>query len=162
MFIAEPPHLPVEHAAAPVRRPVSVGTIGICHLAENPSEPDNAANMLSVPDEARYHFTAGRRQLSEPVRIDILRPPQHGKLVDTDSGLFTYRPDAGYHGKDRITILAASGMKTLRMEYFVHVMQYVPADDQEPDEYSRGYCPVKARTWRIISRSRKATSHPPQ
>jgi len=149
MFFADPPHLPVE-------------TIGICHLAENPSEPDNAANMLSVSDEARYYFIAGHKQVSEPVRVEILRPPQHGHLVDIDSGLVTYRPDTGYYGKDRITILAASGMKTLRMEYFVHVMQYVPADDQEPDAYSRGYCPVKARTWRIISRSRKATSRPPQ
>jgi hypothetical protein len=162
MFIADPPHLPAEQAPAPVRRPVSVGTIGICHLAENPSEPDNAANMLSVFDEAKYYFTAGHRQLSGPVTARILRPPRHGRLVDTDSGLFTYRPDAGYRGKDRITILAASGGKTLRMEYFVHVMEFVPADDQEPDEFSRGYCPVKARTWRIISPSGTATSRPPQ
>lgn len=64
-------------------------------------------------------------------------------------GIHTYHPEPGYLGPDRMPVVATIGDKTLRLEYFVRVMQYVPVDDREPDLHERSYCPVNARVWKI-------------
>jgi hypothetical protein len=151
MFLFDVPDIPFERAVMAAPRKSTYETVGICHFAENPSEPDNAANMLSVEDEVRGIFAERHWTSSLPVVTKVVRAPQHGVLLPDPPGVFTYHPHSGYLGNDRITIIAKAGQKTLRMEYFVRVVTAVQGNDQEPDMYEQGYCPVKARVWRIKS-----------
>jgi hypothetical protein len=144
------PDLPyITAAQTAATAPSSYGTIGICHLSENPAEPDNATNMFSVPTAIENYFADRHWKLPTHVAAKVVRAPDHGTLTSDQAGLFSYRPQPGYLGFDRISILADIEGKKLRMEYFVRVMTYVPADDKEPDVYARGYCPVPVRIWTI-------------
>jgi hypothetical protein len=76
----------------------------------------------------------------------------HGSLTDEGDGDFAYLPEKGYIGSDRATLLVEVGGKKIRMEYFFRVMQTVPdAYEGEPSIWEQGYCPVKARVWKISS-----------
>jgi hypothetical protein len=147
MFILDLPYTPPTQSSAPAA--ASYGTIGICHLSGNPADPDDAVNMFSVPTAVQNYFSGQHWKLPTNVTAKVLRAPAHGTLTSDQAGLFTYHPQPGYLGPDRISILADIGGKTLRMEYFVRVMTNVPEDDKEPDVYARGYCPVPVRVWKI-------------
>jgi hypothetical protein len=143
---------PVAQAIMSAPQKVSYRTIGICHLAENPSEPGNATNMLSPVTEVEIYFHNHHWELPEAVTAKVVRPPAHGTLTPDypDSpNVLVYHPHPGYLGKDRVTVIASIGEKPLRIEYFVNVMTVVQADDQEPGVYERGDCPVNARVWDI-------------
>jgi hypothetical protein len=145
MFILDLPHTPPTQVSAPA----SYGTIGICHLSENPADPDDAVNMFSVPITVQNYFIANHKAPPKNVTAKVVRAPAHGTLTSDQAGIFTYHPQTGYLGPDRISILADIGGKELRMEYFVRVMTHVPDDDKEPDVFARGYCPVAAEVWKI-------------
>ena len=152
MFILDMPYVPADQTLAAASPQASYGTIGICHFAENPSEPDNAANMFNFSTDVKNYFADRRWAFSGQVSATVSRPPQHGTLTadyPDYPGIYTYHPDPGYLGSDRITVVATIGGKTLRMEYYVRVMNFVPVDDQQPDMYERGYCPVNSRVWQI-------------
>jgi hypothetical protein len=53
MLLFDVPEIPVERAVLATPRKSPYDSVGICHFAENPSEPDNAANMLGLEDEVR-------------------------------------------------------------------------------------------------------------
>jgi hypothetical protein len=149
MFIVDAPDAPAEQIVTPISSEARYQTIGICHLAENPSAPDNAANMLSVTDDVTNYFADRHWKFSGPVIPQVRRVPRHGTLTQDYPGLFTYHPRPEYLGPDQVTIIAKVGQKTLRMEYFIRVLHFVPVDDAKPDMYERGYCPVNSRVWEI-------------
>jgi hypothetical protein len=152
MFILNMPYMPTNQTVVSMTPQSSYGTIGICHFAENPSAPDNAANMFDFATDVGNYFADRRWKLAGQVSATVSRPPKHGTLTSDYPdypGIYTYHPEPGYRGLDRITVVATIGDKTLRMEYFVRVMEYVPVDDQKPDMYKRGYCPVNAPVWKI-------------
>lgn len=130
--------------------------LGICQFVENPSAPDNAANMLGFATDVDNYVADSRRTRTTPVAANVVRPPRHGKLTEDYPGILTYRPAPGYLGADRVTIVARTGARRIRIEYFLRVVTFVPVDDLRPDMYARGDCPVPARTW-IISAPRSPT-----
>jgi hypothetical protein len=126
MFFPDMPYVSANQTVASASQQTSYGTIGICHFAENPSEPDNAANMFNVSTDVENYFADRHWAFSGQVTAAVSRPPQHGTLTadyPDYPGIYTYHPDPGYLGSDRITAVATVGGKTLRIEYFVRVIR---------------------------------------
>jgi len=132
-----------------VARESSYGTIGVCTVVENPSLPDNAANMLAPYVDVANFFHDHGWKFSDPVVPKIVQSPKHGTLMSLDSDVFAYQPNAHYFGPERVTALARIGEKSLRIEYFMYVMQFVPSDDEPLQRYKDGLCPSKLRVWSI-------------
>jgi hypothetical protein len=96
-----------------------------------------------------YFRAQEHRKIEGQASISVLQMPKHGELRNEGAGYFAYYPEKGYIGNDRATLLVETGGKKIKMEYFRRVMQTVPSAEDEPAIYEQGYCPLKARVWKI-------------
>ncbi|MGP1665088.1 MAG: Ig-like domain-containing protein, partial [Rhodanobacter sp.] len=102
---------------------------------------------LSFPAAAINYF--GRyeklhmRELEASAKVTLLQPPKHGQLISGD----TYRPDVGYHGKDKVVALVEIGGYRVKVAYFIQVFMDKNVGDNE--ETIRKYCGPKGDMWKI-------------
>ncbi len=128
-------------------------TIGICHLSENPFDPTSAVNSMSPALAIKNYFRVQEhRKIGGQANYRVLRAPVHGTLLGPENDGFVYYPENGFFGNDRASILVELSNKKIRVEYFFRVMTSIPQQyESEPDIYEQGYCPKKARVWKISS-----------
>jgi hypothetical protein len=127
--------------------------IGVCHLSESPFVPKSAVNTMAPSMETKdYYRKKEHYKIEGQANISVLKMPEHGEMKGPVNEAFVYYPDKGYIGNDHASLSVEVGGKMVRVEYFFRVMQSIPQQyESEPDVYEQGYCPKKARVWRISS-----------
>ena len=126
--------------------------IGVCQLTS--SHPDSAGSGLSPVAEVRkYLKIVERHGIESRGAATVITKPEHGRLTGpTTRGTFGYHANDGYIGNDRASLLIELDSNRYQVEYFFRVMESVPeAYPGEPSIHEQGYCPVKARVWKISS-----------
>ena len=141
----------IERRVRDMVAPKTDWVIGVCHLSENPFVPKSAANVMEPLLEIKSYFTERKlRAIEGQASVSVLKTPTHGALENQGDGYFAYDPEKSYIGNDRATLLVELGSKQIRVEYFFRVMQTIPQQyETEPSIYEQGYCPKKARVWKI-------------
>lgn len=124
--------------------------IGICHLTANPFDPEWEGGLSPVLAVTNYLRKKEGRIVKGSARVTVLNMPLRGSLLSSTGEHFVYEPEAGFLGNDRATLLVEIDRKRIRVEYFFRVMETVPSSPEEgPSVYEQGYCPTKARVWKI-------------
>ncbi|WP_301102657.1 matrixin family metalloprotease, partial [Propionivibrio sp.] len=150
----EPPLMVAQATAAQNSAQKFDRVIGVCHISDNPYDPTSAVNAISPAEETVLYFRQREhRKIEGQASVSVLKMPAHGVLEGPVNGIFAYYPEKGFIGNDRATLLVEVGGKKVKMEYFFRVMKDISFidDEEEPSAHERGYCPVKARVWKISS-----------
>lgn len=161
MFIMDVPNIPAQEPPLIVAdASASQGAaraydrvIGVCHLSANPFVPKSAVNVLNPAMAIKNYYRVEEKfKITGQFNISVLQMPLHGILENEGEGYYAYYPEKGYLGNDQASLLVEVGGKKIKMEYFFRVMQSVsPEAEGEPSIYEQGYCPTKARVWKISS-----------
>lgn len=158
MFLDLPPDRPTQSPVVMVaeahqaRNPVGVQrTLGICKPIENIQDDEYLGKVvMTFPGDARnYLFNYEKQDVDwRDAKVMLLQPPINGKLEDQGNGFYTYRPNLGFHGQDKISALVELGGYQIKVVYFIKVVN----EDQRvgDDEASiRKYCGSKGNMWKI-------------
>lgn len=133
--------------------------IGICHLAENPTDrPPSIVNFIEPISQVWAYLqkyegrTVDIRVDLETAKVSVLQAPEHGTLKGEGNRDYRYVPWSDYTGTDRATLLVGIGGLKVKVVYFFRVLNHVVPGSEEYDPYEdKKNCP-NGYQWRISSR----------
>jgi hypothetical protein len=161
MFVDLPPDLPpvIMLAQAQKNQTAVPQAIGWCLITEN--NPGQLVQSEGIPaffrgaarnyiayfgDGLEYHSEKqweALRQAARNAKVTIIQPPEHGRLVHTE----TYIPDQGYYGQDKVVARVdfASG-EQVTVVFFIHMVHH---GIQESEESILEFCGPEGEMWKI-------------
>jgi len=130
-------------------------TAGVCQVMPNrPGVEITLENSLS-PDAyaANYLFEFEKRHIDDAGAIvTFVQLPKHGKLINEVRGAsvskggnnYSYVPDPGYYGRDKVIALVRIDGYQVKVVYFLQAVK-----EDIGDTWEGKYCGPKGMTWKI-------------
>ena len=155
-------------------------TYGVCKFAistkSSPVFEDSSVNAFAVdqlmvrflPKELQEKFFRNELSFdqrdwiddwSRTFKVEILRHPSHGKMVNSYTQYTQYLPDVGYIGKDRVDFLVTGKDDkghpiAMTLIYYINVLEDKDFDKNSINKTAyqnalKKYCGVRNESWRI-------------
>ena len=156
MFVIDVPDLPQQYAPVIVaqtsqgRHATEIPRMtGVCQVVQNRTGTEiGGQNVLSPAASAvNYFWDFEKQDMKEreaAAKVTLVQLPKHGRLVEDGKGVYVYRPDPGYYGKDKAIAQVEIGGYQVKVVYF---LQAVEADFGQ--DWIDMYCGPKGYQWKI-------------
>lgn len=145
----------VEASQAQQSVSTSSGTIGVCHLIQNPPVPPlTAVNVLAPVEELWNSSTEQERPVGtkdaamKTAKVSLVQKPKHGELKVEENIYYRYHPAPDYYGLDSATLLVEMGGKKVNVIYSFKIgsSSWGGTEGYDPYEDNKN-CP-KGRVWK--------------
>jgi hypothetical protein len=110
--------------------------LGVCKVIANEKRNyPNSTDLMAVASAGTYltsyeNHTDLTVEDAAAAKTTVLSQPKHGTLKEGSSlnGKYFYFPDTGYVGKDSAEVLVEIKGVTVKVRYFIHVLEYSEKD----------------------------------